>query len=196
MAKWFRVLTSFEEEAEADREYWLRFTPEERVALIDTMRHEWAEVTNTVKPSNDQVEFLACLQRHGVRALLIGAHALGFHAKPRYTKDLDVLIEPSEENARRVIAAIDEFGFGALGLQAQDLSEPGRIVQLGYEPNRIDILTRIAGVTFEEAWENRVEATYAGQRVFFIGAKDLIRNKEAAARPQDLADADLLRRFL
>ena len=149
-----------------------------------------------MKPTRDQAEFLACLERHGVRALVIGAHALAFHAKPRYTKDLDILIEPTEENARRVIAAIDEFGFAALGLQVADLASPGNIIQLGHEPNRIDMITRISGITFDEAWESRIEASYAGQRVCFIGKVALLRNKEASGRTQDRADAELLRRFL
>jgi hypothetical protein len=196
MGRWVRVCNSWEEEAEADREYWLRFSPDERVALIDTMRVEWADMTNSMKPTRDQADFLGCLARHGVRALLIGAHALAYHAKPRYTRDLDVFVEASEDNARRIIAALEEFGFGALGLQVADLSTPGQIVQLGHEPNRIDIITRISGVTFEEAWRNRVKATYAGEEVFFIGKEELIRNKEASGRTQDLADAELLRRFL
>lgn len=187
---------SWEEEAEADREFWLRFSREERVGIIDQMRVEWSDMTNAPKPSSDQIDFLRCLRRQGVRALLVGAHAIAFYAKPRYTKDLDLFIEASEENARRVVAAIEEFGFGALGLQTQDFASPGTIVQLGHEPNRIDIITRISGVTFEEAWAGRVEATYAGEPVCFIGKDDLIRNKDASGRPQDRADADLLRRFL
>ena len=193
MERWVRVCRSWEEEEEADREFWLRFSPEERVGLVDTMREEWADMTDAPKPNRDHAD---CLRRHDVRALLVGAHALAFHAKPRYTKDLDVLVEPTEENARRVVAAIEEFGFGALGLQVADFSSPGTIVQLGHEPNRIDIITRISGVTFEEAWASRVEANYAGGPVFFIGKEALIRNKEAAGRPQDRVDADLLRRFL
>ena len=153
-------------------------------------------MTDSMKPTRDQAEFLACLKRHDVRAVVVGAHALALHARPRYTKDLDVLIEPSEENARRVVAALDDFGFGALGVQISDLATPGQIVQLGHEPNRIDIITRISGVTFEEAWRNRIEASYAGEQVYFIGKEDLLRNKEATGRTQDRADAELLRRFL
>ncbi len=196
MEPWVRVCKSWEEEAEADREFWLRFLPEERVAIGETMRHEWSEMTKSMKPTSDQADFLARLKKHDVRALLIGAHALAFHAKPRYTKDLDIFVEASEENAEKIIAAITDFGFAALGLRASDFTTPGQIVQLGHEPNRIDILTRISGVTFEEAWGNRVQGTYAGQDVFFIGKDELLRNKEASGRAQDLADAELLRRFL
>lgn len=196
MEPWVRVCRSWEEEAAADREFWLRFTPEERVAIVDTLREQWSTMTNELKPTRDQADFLGCITRHGVRALLVGAHAVAFHAKPRYTGDIDIFVEASEENAGRILAAIEEFGFGALQLDVSDFTSPGRVVQLGVEPNRIDILTTIAAVTFAEAWESRIEATYAGHRVFFIGREELIRNKEAVGRGRDRDDAELLRRFL
>ncbi len=196
MERWVRVCTTWEEEAAADREFWLRFSPEERVAIVDTLKEQWTAMTGKMKPTADQADFLGCLSRHGVRALLVGAHAVAYHAKPRYTGDIDIFIEASEENAQRVIAAIKEFGFGELRLGVADFMEPGRFVQLGIEPNRIDITTSIAAVTFEEAWHHRVEATYAGHRVFFIGREELIRNKEAVGRGRDHDDAELLRRFL
>jgi hypothetical protein len=194
--RWVRVCRSWEEEAEADREFWMRFSGEERVGIIDTLKTQWSDMTGEMKPTRDQADFLGCLNHQGVRALLVGAHAVAFHAKPRFTGDIDIFVEPSEENARRVVAAIEEFGFGELGLQPSDFASPGRAVQLGIEPNRIDILTRIAAITFDEAWKSRVEATYAGHRVCFIGREELIRNKEAVGRGRDRDDADLLRRFL
>lgn len=146
------------------------------------------------RPNRDQADFLGLLTRNGVRALIVGAHALAFHAKPRYTKDLDIFVDASVENARRIITAIEQFGFGSLGITEADLAEH-RVLQLGAPPNRIDIMTSIDGLTFEEAWEGRVEGTFAGEKVFFIGRTELIRNKAASRRPQDLADLDLLRRF-
>jgi hypothetical protein len=195
MKPWLRVCTSFEEEAEADREYWQQFSPGERVALIEQMRHEWAAMTDEPKPNRDQMDFVKLLTKHGVRALIVGAHALGFHARPRYTKDLDIFVEASPENAGRVVDAIGEFGFANLGITADDLAERGRVIQLGFPPNRIDVMTNISGVTFAEAWEHRVEGTLGDQPVFFIGKADLMRNKSAAGRHQDLADLELLRRF-
>lgn len=127
--------------------------------------------------------------------MIVGAHALAIHAKPRYTGDLDVFIEAAPDNAERLIAALADFGFGTLAITAEEMSRAGEVLQLGFPPNRIDVMTRIDGVTFEEAWPRRVEGTYAGHRVFFIGKEDFIRNKKAAGRPQDLADVDLLRRF-
>lgn len=195
MKPWLRICTSFEEEAEADREYWQQFSPTERVALIEQMRQEWAAMTNEPKPNRDQVDFVKLLAKHCVRALIVGAHALGFHARPRYTKDLDIFVEASPANAAKVVDAISEFGFAELGITADDLAVPGRVIQLGFPPNRIDLMTNISGVTFAEAWEHRVEGTFGEQPVFFIGKEDLMRNKSAAGRHQDLADLDLLRRF-
>lgn len=192
MDLWFRRCDSFEEEAEADRAYWREFTADERVALIDDLRHDWPDMG---APNADHADFLAALTRHGVRALIVGAHALAFHAKPRFTKDLDVFVEATPENSRRIVAALNDFGFGALAIGPDEFSKPGRILQLGYPPNRIDIITAIDAVSFEEAWNGRVAGTLAGQNVFFLGKAELIRNKEASARPQDLADLDLLRRF-
>ena len=195
MKPWLRICASFEEEAEADREYWQQFSPVERVALIEQMREEWAAMTDEPKPNRDQIDFVKLLTKHGVRALIVGAHALGFHARPRYTKDLDIFVDPSLENAERIVGAIREFGFAELGITPKDLSERGRVIQLGFPPNRIDVMTNISGVTFEEAWQHRVEGTFGGQAVVFIGKEDLMRNKSAAGRHQDLADLDLLRRF-
>jgi hypothetical protein len=104
-------------------------------------------------------------------------------------------VEPTPENAVRVLAALEEFGFGGIGIQATDFERPGRIVQLGAPPNRVDLITSIDGVSFEEAWASKVEGRIGNQPAWFIGREALIRNKRAAARPQVLADLDLLERF-
>lgn len=123
---------------------------------------------------------------------MVGAHALAFHAKPRFTKDLDVLVEATEENARRVLSALADFGFGSVDLSVEDLAVPGKVVQLGYPPNRIDLLTSIAGVDFAEAWAGRAMGRYGDAEVHYLGRAELIRNKRAAARPQDLVDLSWL----
>lgn len=105
---------------------------------------------------------------------------------------MDLWIEPTPENAARLMAALGDFGFGSLGLQGSDLTAVGKIVQLGVVPNRIDLLTTIDGVSFREAWDNRVGGTYGTQSVCYIGKDELIRNKRASGRLQDLADASLL----
>jgi hypothetical protein len=191
---WVRVCASFEEEAQADRDYWQQFSPGARVALINQMREEWASMTDEPKPNRDQIEFVALLASHDVRALIVGAHALAFHARPRYTKDLHIFIEASAENAAKVVAAIEEFGFASLGITAGDLTTPGQVIQLGCPPNRIDLMTSITGVPFAEAWEHRVEGKLGDQTVSFIGKAELMRNKSATGRHQDLADLEVLRR--
>lgn len=142
--------------------------------------------------SRDFEELFACCNARGVRALVVGAYAVAFHGKPRFTKDLDLWVEPEPANARRLIAALEDFGFGGLGLVPDDFLSPGRIVQLGHAPNRIDLLTSLAGLRFEDAWAGRVEGRYGGQTVFYLARADLIRNKRAVGRPQDRMDLDIL----
>ncbi len=143
-------------------------------------------------PTKDFEELFGFFESHNVKAVIVGAHAVGFHAKPRYTKDLDLLLEPTEENARQVLKALSDFGFGNLGISIADLSIPGRVLQLGQPPNRIDLMTSIDGISFDEVWRGRVAGRYGKENVAYIGRNDLIRNKRAAGRPQDLADVSWL----
>src|SRR5262249_25595677 len=114
------------------------------------------------------------------------------HAEPRFTGDLDVFVEPAKANATRLLAALAEFGFGTVGLSAEDFTRPDRVAQLGYPPVRIDILTSISGVTFREAWKGRVATRLGGIDVAVLGVQELVKNKRAAGRPKDLADLALL----
>jgi len=143
-------------------------------------------------PSSDFEELFGCLNTRNVRAIIVGGHALAFHGRPRFTKDLDVFVDPTPENAARLLAALHEFGFGGIGLTLDDFAAPGKIVQLGVPPNRIDLLTIIDGVSFEEAWSGRVAGQFGLHPVYFLGRQEFIRNKQAAGRPQDLADLDML----
>jgi len=146
-----------------------------------------------VAVSKDFEELFACLNAHAVDALIVGGYAVAFHAKPRYTKDIDVLVSPSADNAQRLLDALADFGFGDLGLTLADFTRVGNVVQLGYPPNRIDLLTTLTGVTFAEAWPRRVQGRYGEQPVWYIDLDTLIRNKEATGRPQDIADAAALK---
>ena len=112
----------------------------------------------------------------------------------RYTGDLDLLIRPAPENAGRIITTLSQFGFSGLGITAADLCSPDTVVQLGVAPNRIDLLTSISGVTFDEAWNSRQEAALEGIPTRFIGRDALLRNKESTGRMRDLGDAAELRR--
>ena len=144
------------------------------------------------EPTKDFEELFTLFESHNVKAVIVGAHAVAFHAKPRYTKDLDLLLEPTDENARQVLEALNDFGFGDLGISIEDLATPGRVLQLGQPPNRIDLITSIDGISFDEVWRGRVVGRYGKANVAYIGRSDLIRNKRAAGRPQDVADLSWL----
>jgi hypothetical protein len=144
--------------------------------------------------NKDWREFLELLNSNGVEYLIVGAFAVAFHGFARYTADLDLLVRPTGENADRVLRALSEFGFGKVGIQAADLCSPGMVVQLGVKPNRIDLLTAISGVTFEQAWATRTEAELERVPTQFIGLAPLLRNKEQTGRAKDLGDAEELRK--
>ena len=143
--------------------------------------------------SKDFSEFLQSLNDNGVRYLVIGGYAVAFHGHPRYTKDLDVWVWLDPANAEHVVQALRDFGFASLGLTASDFLELGVVVQLGYPPHRIDMLTSAAGVDFAECYERRVQAVLGELEVPFIDLEDLKRNKAASGRAQDLADNENLR---
>lgn len=137
-------------------------------------------------------EFIELLNAHSVRYLIVGGYAVALHGHPRMTGDIDFLVAPSAENAQRIAAALAEFGFAGTGLSAGDFARTGQVVQLGYSPVRIDLMTSISGSTFDEAWEDRVEGDLDGLPVAYIGLRTLLANKAATGRPKDLADIDAL----
>lgn len=129
-----------------------------------------------------------------VEFLVVGAFALGFHGAPRASGDIDLLVRPDETNARRVFDALTKFGapLAAHGVAATDFAVKGSVYQVGLPPRRIDVLTEISGVSFDEAWQSRVPAEVDGRVVNVIGREAFLKNKLAAGRPKDLADADRL----
>lgn len=139
--------------------------------------------------TKDSREFIECLISNHVEFLVVGALAVAWHGYPRYSADIDFLVRPTAENAVRVLAALKQFGFGSIGITLEDLSSAGKVVQFGYEPNRIDLMTSISGVSFEEAWNSRVTGSLDNLEVHFIGREALIRNKQASGRSKDLIDA-------
>jgi len=142
----------------------------------------------------DFAEFVECLARRDVRYLIVGGYALAAHGLPRATGDLDVWVMVDPANAEGVVGALQDFGFGSLDLTVDDFLAPDHVVQLGYPPYRIDILTAIDGVTFDDAWSRRLTITSAGLTLPVIGRDDLIANKLASGRPRDLDDVDRIRR--
>ena len=127
-----------------------------------------------------------------VHFLIVGAFAVAYHGYPRYTSDIDLFVERSAENAERLLQAIHQFGFGDIGLTEKDLLHEDQVIQLGVAPNRIDMMTSISGVSFEEAWSSRELGDIAGLSVSFISREMLKRNKAASGRSQDLADLERL----
>lgn len=142
--------------------------------------------------SKDLREFVALLVEKDIEFLVVGSYALAFHGHPRYTKDIDFYVRSSRENAQKLELLIREFGFASTGLKEEDFYDPDIVIQLGMEPNRIHLLTNIEGVTFDEAWANRIPSELDGLPASFISKDDLIKNKTACGRPQDLVDVNVL----
>jgi predicted nucleotidyltransferase len=142
--------------------------------------------------NQDFKEFIQSLNDNHVRYLVIGGYAVALHGYPRYTKDIDIWIETSSDNAANMVKALEQFGFGSLGLQAADFLVPEQIIQLGYPPSRIDLVTTPPGVDFETCYASRVEVVIDGVAVDFIDLENLKKSKKAAGRFQDLADLENL----
>jgi hypothetical protein len=140
----------------------------------------------------DFLEFFESLNAHSVKYSVVGGYAVAYHGSPRFTGDIDVVVGSDEENARSIMSALKEFGFSETGLSVEDFTQPDRVVQLGVPPMRIDILTGIDGVTFDQVWEQRVEVRIDNVPVYFISRELLIRNKRASGRARDLADLESL----
>ncbi|MCB9673448.1 MAG: hypothetical protein H6734_28550 [Alphaproteobacteria bacterium] len=144
--------------------------------------------------NQDFVDLLAAFQDHEVAHLVVGAFAMAVHGVARSTGDIDVWVRPDAENANRVVAALAEFGapLAAHGVSAATFTSPGTVYQMGLPPSRIDILTAIDGVTFDEAWEGRCLGPFGDLDVPVLGLRDLRTNKATSGRPKDLADLALL----
>jgi hypothetical protein len=145
-----------------------------------------------MKVEKDYEELLKLFNKYKVRYCIIGAFAVGFYAQPRYTKDMNILVEPSLENGEKIVRALGEFGFGSLPLSAKDFTEKGKFMQLGYEPIRVDIITSMEHLGFKEIWNNKKIGAYGNERVFFIGLDELIKAKKISNRKQDKADLEIL----
>ncbi len=142
--------------------------------------------------SKDWKEFLELLNSRGVDYVIVGAHSLALHGRPRYTGDLDILVRSTPENARLLVGILNEFGFAQSGFKEADFLQPQQLIQLGRAPTRIDLLTSISGVGSDEAFASKVSAELDGIPVFVLGKDALVRNKRAVGRPQDLVDLDAL----
>lgn len=140
----------------------------------------------------DFKELLESFNAHKVEYLIVGGYALAFHGAPRYTGDIDLFVRPTHENAKRILAALKDFGFGSPDVSEDDFAIPGTVVQLGYPPVRVDIITNVSGVSWEKADSAKVPGHYADVPVFFIGREDFVANKKATGRLKDAADIEAL----
>ncbi|MEO5910040.1 MAG: nucleotidyltransferase [Pelobium sp.] len=140
----------------------------------------------------DFIDFVQLMNQHEVKYLIVGAHALSFHGRPRHTGDLDIWIKPDLANASKMISVIQDFGFGSLGLSEADFLLENYVTQLGYPPLRIDILNAISGVNFDEAYLEKVETEVDDLKIVFISINDFIKNKQATGRAKDLGDIESL----
>ncbi len=145
-----------------------------------------------MKLPKDLREFVALLNASRAKYVIVGGYAVAFHGRPRFTGDIDLFIESSIDNGERIVGALNTFGFEELNISAQDLSRDNLVLQLGFPPNRIDLMTSIDGVTFDQAWASRTAATMDDLPVNFISRELLIQNKIAAGRPKDMGDAQEL----
>jgi hypothetical protein len=147
--------------------------------------------------NQDFKELLSAFNRHRVKYLIVGGYAVAIHAQPRATKDLDLFVRSDSANAQAVFAALAEFGAPLEGLASADLMDPNSFFRMGAAPQMVEIIPRISGVDFDQAWERRLEVVVdenSGLQAHFISADDFLTNKLAVARPQDLADSEAVRR--
>lgn len=141
---------------------------------------------------SDFKELLALLNKHAVDYIIVGGYAMAFHGAPRFTGDIDIFVCPEPRNATRILSALNEFGFGSAGLAEEDFSTPHKVVQLGAPPLRVDLITSLTSVTWEEAAATKIAGNYGDVPVFFIGRGEFIANKRAIGRKRDLADIEAL----
>lgn len=137
-------------------------------------------------------DLLKLFNVHEVKYMIVGGYALAYHGAPRYTGDIDIYIKPDIENAQRIMRALDEFGFGNVGLQAEDFKYADKVIQLGVPPVRIDLITSISDVSWEEAFSGCVSGNYGDEPVNYIGLQEFIKNKKAIGRKKDLSDLEAL----
>lgn len=140
---------------------------------------------------SDFKDFIESLLNNRVDFVIVGAFALAYHGYPRNTGDIDIWILPEKENAEKTVQAIGDFFGTNLGVTAEDITS-GKIIQFGRPPVRIDLISKLSGVTTEEIWENKIQGTFAGLRVFYIDKKTFIKNKRIIGRSKDIVDADIL----
>ena len=143
----------------------------------------------------DFKEFIELLNAPQVEYLIVGGYAVGFHNRPKFTNDIDIWINKSEENAHKMLAVLKDFGFGSLEINLADFTTKDRVIQLGHAPLRFDVMTSISGVEFSEANKEKMEGIYLGIKTFFISLDQIMQNKKASGREKDLQDIKWLKKY-
>ena len=140
----------------------------------------------------DFKELLELLNAHKAEFIIVGAYALAFHGAPRFTGDIDIFVKPDPENAEKILAALEEFGFGSLNLTKSDFEDPDKVVQLGLAPVRVDLITSLTAVSWQEAFSGKAQGTYDDVPVYYLGRKEFLSNKKTLGRKKALADIEAL----
>jgi hypothetical protein len=143
---------------------------------------------------DDFRDLIQILSRNGVQYMIVGGYALSLYAAPRTTGDIDIFVKIDPENAKRILHSLNEFGFGDLDISEQDLLSPAQVIQLGFPPNRVDFMTTIEGVSWEEAFANRKQVIQDGLTFPVIGKEELVKNKLSTGRLKDMADVEQVRK--
>lgn len=170
-----------------DLSYWLKQPAALRLAAVEQLRAHYSLLAQMKLTTNFQ-DFVKKLNASGVEYIIAGGFAVAVYGYPRYTGDIDIWINPTRENAQKVLLVLRTIGYDEQQVSLEDLTTTDIVVQLGYPPNRIDLATGLAGVEFEACWENKATMPYGDTMANFISLSDLKKNKQATARQQDLLD--------
>jgi hypothetical protein len=174
-----------------DLEFWMTRTPVERLTALGVLRDRYARLKRMdIQP--DFKDFITLLNKNNVVYLVVGGFAVAQHGYPRFTADIDFWVKADPENAARIVSALSEFGFAGSDISVGDFVRPNHVVQLGYPPNRIDLLTGVTGLEFEECWRDRQTVEFEDTTIHFLSLEHLKRNKRLVARKKDELDLENL----
>jgi hypothetical protein len=174
-----------------DLEFWMTQSPADRLAALRVLRVRYGRLKRMdIQP--DFKDLIALLNQYGVVFLVVGGFAVAHHGYPRFTGDIDFWLKTDPENADRVVKALQEFGFAGPDIASEDFVRPNHVVQLGYPPNRIDLLTGVTGLEFDVCWQSRETVEFEGVTIHFLSLEHLKLNKRLVARKKDEIDLENL----
>ncbi|WP_299759967.1 hypothetical protein [uncultured Pontibacter sp.] len=174
-----------------DLSYWLSQPADARLKAVEQLRVQYSLLVQ-MKLTQDFQNIIQLLNSAGAEYIIAGGFAVALYGYPRYTGDIDIWINPSHENAFKVLSILYQLGYDPQDVNLEDLTTENVVVQLGYPPNRIDLSTGMTGLSFESSWQNKIMMPFGGTTANFISLDDLKRNKQATARQQDLLDLENL----